>query len=191
MLDLPVSIHLDSPLGRKEAKSRGIDTSLSRLLIDGEREVLVELIHRCCPRNKAIFIHAIGQFASLEKLLSVFKESNVEVFTDHDFLSVRNKEQINLVFVKWNAEILVVFFADQATASLIIGSLPKLHPKWWKFSQEGHEAPYLKQLQLADPFFFFSPTRSSLEVIGSEDVILKCFDHLRGVSLLQTNRGHG
>lgn len=179
MPGLPVSIHLDSPLGRKEAKTRGIDRSLSRLLIDGERDVLGELIHRCCPRNKAIFIHAIGQFSSLEKLLSVFKGSDIEVFTDHDFLGVRNKEQINLVFSQWSAEILVVFFADQATASLIIESLLKFHPKLWEFSHEGYEAAYLKQLQLADPFIFFSPTRSSLEVIGSEDVILKCFDHVR------------
>jgi hypothetical protein len=180
MLGLLVSIHLDSPLGRKEAKTRGIVATFSRLLIEGERNVLAELIHGCCPRNKAVFIHAIGQFTSLDKLASVFKELNIEVFTDHGFVSAKDKEQINLVFSRWNAEILTVFFADQTTASLIIGSLPRLHTKWWRFSQEGYEAPYLKQVQLADPFFFFSPTRSSLEVIGSENQILECFNRVRG-----------
>lgn len=179
MLELPLAIHLDCPLGRKEAKLRGIDATLSRLLIEGEHNEIAGLINSCCPRNKAVFIHAIGQFTPLEKLASVFKESNIEVFTDHSFLSAREKEQIDLVFSRWSAEILAVFFADQTTASLIIGSLPTFYPKWWRFSQEGYEAPYLQQLQLADPFLFFSPTRSSLEIIGSENQVVECFDCMR------------
>ncbi|MHB8744651.1 MAG: hypothetical protein ACYC9L_16235 [Sulfuricaulis sp.] len=179
MLVRQVSIRLDSPLGREEAKSRGIAASLSRLVICGEREVLAELIDRCCPHNKTIFIHAIGQFVSPDNLFSALDESNMEIVTDHDFLSVKGKQQIDYAFSHWKAEILAGFFADQATANLIRGSLQKLHQKWWKFSHESYEAPYLKQLQRADPYFFFSSTRSALEVIGSEYRILECFDRVR------------
>lgn len=179
MFELSTSIRLDCPLGKKEAESRGIDHSLSRLLIGGECEVLVDLIHSCCPSNKATNIQAIGEFTLLERLLPEFNKSNIEVDSDNGFLSVITKDQINLVFSQWNAELLVVFFADMATASLIIDSLSSLQPKWWEFSREGYEAPYLKKLELVDPFFFFSHTRSSLEILGSKEVILKCFDNVR------------
>lgn len=179
MLEPPAAVRLDNPIGRKEAKSRGIDATLSRLLIDGERNVLAELVYRCCPRSKKVFIHAVGQLTSLEKVVPAFKGSNIEVFAAPGFLSANDKDQVDLVFARWSAEILVAFFADQETANQIVESLQGLHPKWWKLTQEGYEAPYLKQLRLADPFFFFSPTRSSLEVIGTGNRILECFDHVR------------
>lgn len=179
MLGLATSIHLDCPIARKEAKIRGIGTELSRLLIKGAQPVIAQLLYDCCPRDKAVFIHAIGEFTPLEKLATVFKELNIEIFPDNNFLRATNKEQINLVLSQWNAEILTIFLTDQATATRIINSLPNLYPKWWKFSREAYEAPYLKQLQLTDPFFFFSSTRSSLEILGSDNQVIECFNHAR------------
>ncbi len=172
---LTVSLHLDAPLNREEARSRGIDPGCSRFLIEGHRDLLANVLYQLCPENKTVFISAVGSFVPMDKLGSILKEKNISIFSEYGLVGAKGDEEIIHVLSNWDAEILVVFMSDLATATTIVQSLPKHGVKWWKFSNEGYEAPFLKQLSLADPFFFFSPTLSSLEILGSERQILNSF----------------
>ncbi|MBI4656514.1 MAG: hypothetical protein HY746_07200 [Elusimicrobia bacterium] len=73
----------------------------------------------------------------------------------------------------WQAEALVIFFANEKLAHKIISDLPSLEPRWWTLSKTNYEIPFLKQLTLSDPFLFFSPSHMSLEILGSRNQITR------------------
>ncbi len=178
-----ISVHLDIPLSPKEAKKRGICQKVSRLLIEADSEIFARIILNSCPKNKTVFINAVGSFLSTDKLSAALAGKGIEIIQDIEFVSAKNKESINNVFSRWKAEVLVAFIADRNIAKNIFASLNRLQPKWWKYTNEGYESPYLRQLKLADPFFFYSPTLSVLEVFGNKTSVMDCFRHTEKILL--------
>jgi len=168
-------IRLDVPLAKKEAKVRGLDGALSRLVLQADRGLVSDFVFRCKPGKATVFVHAVGPFVSLDKVVSSSSVSGVQRYGDLDCVGVASVQSLESVLSVWDSEILVIFFSTETTARDIVTSLTKLEPKWWQLSEEGYEAPYLKQLQRSDPFFFFAPTRSALEVIGSKKAVTQCF----------------
>jgi hypothetical protein len=168
-------IRLDVPLGRKEARTRGIDETVSRLVVQGRLQFLCEFIVRCNQGGESAFVHAVGPFVSLDKLASPDHGNQVQIHAEFECVSVKSAAELEWVLSRWDSEILVIFFATPPTARSIVTSLSKLEPKWWQWSEEGYEAPYLKQLKQSNPFFFFAPTRSALEVMGTKSTVARCF----------------
>jgi hypothetical protein len=179
MTNLEVGIRYDNPLGKEEARTRGIDPQLSRLVLRGEIATLADAVFRCGPKDHEIFIHSCGEFTSIKKLDLTFKNSHIDVIENLDLVRVDTREQAAIVFAHWSAEHLVIFFSDRETAIAIIEDLPRFDKKWWQWSSDGYETPYLKQLNRADPIIFYSESRSSLEILGSEDAVLKCLCRCR------------
>jgi hypothetical protein len=176
----PIEIRLDCPIDAPEAKSRGIRASLARLLVQGGRHDLGALLARWCPSGKHIFVQAVGSFLTPRTLTQRLSIDGVRFVIQNELLELRTDASlVSKVLSEWEAEILVFFFAENAAAASIAKSLSALEPKWWKLTKSGFEAPYLSQLGTVDPFAFFSPTRSSLEVIGTTAPVLELFDRIR------------
>jgi hypothetical protein len=181
-----VAIRLDSPIDQAEGKSRGIPGSLSRLVISGERAILAALLAGSCPGEKGIFVQPIGPFLSPHTVAQRLTSEGAHFVLGNELLRVRpEKVLIDNVLSGWEAEALAIFFAEESGALSIANATRKAHPKWWTLTNESYEAPYLSHLGGGtDPFFFYSSTRSSLEVIGSSRGILEEFDCVRSLGLL-------
>ena len=180
---------LEIPVSEREAKERGINPGLARLVFasddrgDGDAHSLWRAIELCRPSSASGFVHPIGGFTSIESLAKKLEQQHerFSFFPQLQMASISSGQDGTELLRAWHAEQLVIFFGSESSARKVIGSLPSLTEKWWHLTNEGPEAAYLKQLDECDPFFFFSETRSSVEVLGSRRQVLACFDKIRSL----------
>ncbi|MBK6289658.1 MAG: hypothetical protein IPJ33_01680 [Gammaproteobacteria bacterium] len=187
MRDRILALRLDLPMDESEAKQRGISSEHSRLVVTGETQVLVELLGRASGERSMSF-HAIGEFTRLEDLKDRFENAGVRVDTASGLVSTAFRSSIETILSMWRAEILAIMLCDLSRAVEVISALPKLEPAWWKFSREGYEAPYLKQLGVTDVLCFYSATLSALEFFGGDGAVMSLLDHARAI---QDESAHG
>jgi len=164
-----------------EAKSRGIDPELSRLILqyegglsDSLAEIAKFVWNLFCAEGD-VGISAIGEFVRLDSILKEGPGKKLVSKSGSELAIASDESSIRFLLENWKAEQLVMFSLRK---NALLESDPRdghAH-KWWQFSNRGEEAEYLQQLDQFDPFVFFSETRVALEVVGSTPVIGKLID---------------
>lgn len=184
-----MDVFLEIPLNKREARERGLGLRIARLVLtasdegQNRRERAWQVVQQCRPTEKSTFIHPIGAFKSIDAVSEQLKRRNLQlqVLPELSLVQVPPNQDAAELLKLWEAEMLVIFFAANVVAETVVRSLPSLTEKWWHLTNEGPEAAYLKQLDKCDPFFFFSLTRSSVEILGSKSRVLACFDQVRSL----------
>lgn len=172
------NISVEIPINSKDASRRGLDLSLCKLVISFsgiEKQNFLELarlINIFHPFNTHIFITSVSEFVSLDSVLQNIPEKTTKLL-NLNAVKIETTAGLSELLSLWQAEALVIFFANEKLAHKIISDLPSLEPRWWTLSKTNYEIPFLKQLTLSDPFLFFSPSHMSLEILGSRNQITR------------------
>ena len=170
---------VDIPLPVKEARARGLDASISRIIsADIESSLpfskdIADCLFSHSRTNMvgSIYVTSYGEFMSLKKLSCQFE--NYEYYVNESLNSVRvtNLVSLNKILSTWDAEILIVVYGKPEYCEKILKAVNQDKPAWWKYSNEGYESVFLRYLDLCDSFCFYSPSRGSLEIMGNIEKI--------------------
>ena len=179
-----LSLHLELPFNTVEAESRGIDPSLCKLVCECKTKdsricisVLVKAIDKCIPIGDNTFITSVGEFVSIGIIQAV---DDIEIIESSNLVNTKTKDALENVIAKWNAEALVIFFCDAETAKTIISNVESIEKAWWRYRKGGsYDESFVSQIKLCGLFIFYASTHQSLEMIGHEDQISKCYECLK------------
>lgn len=169
------------PFDKHDAKRRGIDPKLSRIIfrayckgISNTNLLSKFVFNKSADLSEVVWVVSIGEFVSFKDLSSILiNTKKVDILSELNIVKVSCVEALDKVLNYWDAEVLVMLKGDEDLVIKIVSSVPKLESSWWKFTKGSYEQPYLKQLELCDPIFFYSKTHGSIELIGTTERILK------------------
>ena len=184
-----IALRLEVPIDRSDASRRGIDPALCRLIVrfkDEDFPAVGRILTSLCPIDKSIYMTSVGEFVSLRDLLSKTTNAIDAVSITDQLVRLRCTETVDIFLSLWKAEPLVVFFANDDTARILLSAVAQSESKWWEPSKTGCESSFLAQRSLTDSVLFFSEDHMSLEAFGSQSSILKFFDHIRVYELNQS-----
>lgn len=172
-------LRFDLPIDEDEARRRGIDPSCALMLVrPANRSIAIRaiaaLVYACCPNEQGLFVCAINSFGTFGD--AQLAAEAVTVIPELDAVATSSAEALAAVLSRWNAEAHVLFFGDRSTLNAVQAAARAEVPPWWRLPQGGHEARYLKSLEAADPFFFFAESHGSVEIVGTRQAVLRCFD---------------
>ena len=170
------SVRLDIPIPHEEARARGLPALLGRLVLEGEvTDLAIATVDVLTP-GQPIAVHPLAPADAWKAGARLIEDVSTDVDHQAKICWVTEYGQLGALFSRWEVETLVLFSGSHEAAIRIVTSLQALRPKWWRRSEEGDEASFVKQLDLADPFVFFSPTLRAIEMIGRPETVLRCFD---------------
>ena len=172
---------------KREARLRGIDPYLARLVLAFHQQQythrsIASYLWACCKKGDAAYVMAINEFVTLSKVIEQLDSPGIHLSARDGLAKAADESGLEMLLKNWEAEQLVIVFS---TAEIQDVQIPA-ESKWWKWSPEGNEARYVSGLSQFDPVVFFSDSLSSLELIGSSQAILSCFDTARSV-LVKSN----
>lgn len=179
------SLILEVPINRKDAKRRGIDESLCRLLlyldegIDDYHLFAAKLIELNKPTNDEICIVPYGAFKELSELN--IQEEDYSYDSQLHYCIVRNIESLSTILKEWEAEGLVFFYCNEKICADLIDKIRSSEPKILELSKSGYEIPFLKQVDICELFLFYSMSRSAFELIGNKISIMNFFEKIKNL----------
>ena len=177
------TLQLEVPFDKHDAKRRAIDPSLCKILYQCKTTdnkiciaQLATAIDRCCSVDGAAYITAVGEFVSIEILRSIDGSKIVE---EYHLISAESKDALKKVLTCWEAEALVIFYSDIDSAKAITANVERLQKEWWRYRKGSYDRDFLSQIELCGLFVFYSSTHRSVEIIGYEEQINKCYERLK------------
>jgi len=182
-------LQLELPVTSRDAHRQQLPPCICRLLIGLHEESatiarLAGIIGMLRPSNMATYVTSAGEFVSLSKILQQEGNEQIRALPNCNLIAVVGDVSLARILSSWRAEALIVFFGSDENAIQIVSTLASREPPWWKPTRSSYEAPFIQQLELADPFCFFSESHSSLEILGTKSAVLRCFDSVRASDLV-------
>ncbi len=176
---LSIRLQVELPINEKDAKRRGIDSRLSRLLISQlDKEItfleVENMLNAWKPEGKSIVVKAINEIKSL-----VDKSLYLEGLKNPDQIVVLKDDGLAKILSEWEAEAHAVFFAYDSDIKTIVTEMAETEPKPRAFSRPGYELPFLRLAHRIDTIIFLESSRMSLEVFGEKEPLLALFDIIR------------
>lgn len=183
----PVRLLLEIPVNTKDARRFEAELTLSRLVLTlpcgsrGPYSEFARLIEALRPPELSTFVSPIGSFVSFNELSAAVDGRSIALVPEPALARTSTMDGTQTILRTWRSEVLVIMFANDRTAKEVAASVQASKSRWWAFARSGYEGPYLKHIRVCDPMIFFSETRSSLELIGTEAQIRRAFDTACGV----------
>ena len=174
---------LEIPIDGKDAKRRGINESLCRLLLhldermDHYHSFAAKLIYLNKPVNKEICIVPYGIFKEFRELN--IQKGDYSYNSQLNYCVVRDNELLVPILKGWEAEELIFFYSSEKLCTDLLDKIKSSEPKFFKLSKGGYELPFLKQIDVCELFLFYSISRSSFEIIGNKVNVMGVFERIQ------------
>ena len=174
---------LEIPFNEYEARNRGIDPSLCKIICKCPNDYincvpqLVTAVDRCVSIGEDTNVMAIGEAKSTDSL-QLFDD--IEIHKMGKLVRAKSENALGKVIFYWCAESLVIFSADIEVAKTIASNAELIEEQWWRYKRGGGpDKVFLGQMELCKLFIFYNSTYQSLEIIGYEEQISKCYEYLK------------
>lgn len=172
---MEVSLTVEVPIGADDARRRGIPIALSRINLRAssgkDAEIVLNRILEGNAKDETRwFACAVGEFdGNPPSRASTGGPTGGVRQLGADALS--SQFSTGAEVLNWDAEAVIVFRAKPDIAVEVLARVERLNERWWAPSAPGHEAKFLKQLDLTDPFIFFAKSHLSIEIIGTQTAL--------------------